>query len=331
MYFLNTSLLLIHIGFLVFFFSNAVYVMVYVNMFSMIVYAINFELIFMKKLRAYMTTTFMEVMLHMFFAILCVGTGAGFQLYYFACIAVIFYVEYMTSKLEEQPLSGLLLCIICGGLYFVSLFLAKTRESQYTLDDAVEFGILVVNSLLIFIFLAGFFYVMTRRSKNYEEELAKQALYDRLTNLYNRQYMVSFLDQMWKGGRTCRGWIAILDVDDFKKINDQYGHNCGDCVLEYLGFVIRFVCTRQVNCRWGGEEFLIFGENQNIGQAQEVLERLREAICLHPFHFGDDTVHVTATFGVQTFREEWTVEEWIGEADRKLYKGKCSGKNRVVS
>ena len=330
-YLLNASLLLIHVGFLAFFFANSIYVMVYVNMFSMIAYLVNFQLIARAKWKTYMTTTFLEVMLHMFFAVLCVGMSAGFQMYFLGCIAIIFYVEYVTAKLESEPLNGVMLCVICGALYFISLIMVKRNGPQYALNERAAFSILLINSFLIFTFVAGFFGIMTNRSRHYEQELAKQALHDQLTGLYNRQYMVDFLDQMWREGRTCNGWIAIVDVDDFKKVNDQYGHNCGDCVLESIGALIRSVCTTQVNCRWGGEEFLIFGENQSLGQAQDALERLRKAIAQHPFRFEDDCLRITATIGAQTFREAWSMDEWIAEADRKLYQGKCSGKNSVVS
>lgn len=330
-YFLNALLLVLHAGFLAFFFVNAVYVMVYVNIFSLLTYLINFQIISAGKLRVYMTSTFLEVMLHMFFAVLCVGLDSGFHLYFFGCIAVILYVEYLTVRLDTQPLNGLFLCFICGVLYFLSLITVKFKGPEYSVDSKMAFGCLLVNSFLILLFVALFFGIMTSRSRHYEQELANQALHDQLTGLYNRQYMVEYLDYMWSKGRTCNGWIAIVDVDDFKKVNDRYGHNSGDFVLESIGSIIRSVCTRQVNCRWGGEEFLIFGENQSLGQAEEVLEKLREAIMQHSFRLGNECPRITVTIGAQNFRESWSVDSWIAEADRKLYQGKCSGKNRVVS
>ena len=120
----------------------------------------------------------------------------------------------------------------------------------------------------------------------------------------------------------------MVDIDDFKNFNDNYGHACGDYVLMELSRIMKEVCSQCVISRWGGEEFLI--TTNGATQDPAILEHLRQRVADTSFHFQEKTFTVTVTIGMSYFPEEQSLDSWIQSADRKLYEGKNKGKNRVV-
>ena len=116
-----------------------------------------------------------------------------------------------------------------------------------------------------------------------------------------------------------------------KKINDTYGHLFGDYVLRTIAEIMNDHKVDAEICRWGGEEFLIVGFSDNdmdIHLAR--LDDLRRTIEEHEFTYRGESTAVTVTIGVALYGKGMSIDEWIGAADRKLYEGKRSGKNRVI-
>ena len=128
--------------------------------------------------------------------------------------------------------------------------------------------------------------------------------------------------------------VAIMDIDDFKKINDGYGHNAGDFVLKrFAGIVDGIVrkCEGQIVAgRWGGEEFLFVFQNKNGDQANEVLHDILKRIRGMGIPYQSDWIHVTMTFGLEEYSGEKDMETIIRAADQKLYHGKENGRNQIV-
>lgn len=151
------------------------------------------------------------------------------------------------------------------------------------------------------------------------------ALYDNLTGLYNRHYM---MDSLKEQSNYANSWIAIMDIDNFKKINDVYGHNAGDYVLKELAKILTTVGEGCTIARWGGEEFLILGSD--MSEDISVLEQLRNKVAEKPIVFEESPIAVTVTIGVSVYNNFVSVDKWIQDADQKLYFGKNNGKNRVV-
>lgn len=125
--------------------------------------------------------------------------------------------------------------------------------------------------------------------------------------------------------------IAMGDIDFFKHVNDTYGHDAGDEVLRTLS---RLFCTvigeKGEVCRWGGEEFLFVFPGMDMEEVQLLMSDLLDDIRHTPVLYERKLIHVTMTFGVEEFGRNHTMESVIQEADRKLYLGKESGRNRVI-
>jgi len=165
--------------------------------------------------------------------------------------------------------------------------------------------------------------------------LKRQAKYDSLTGLYNRWVMEEMLNkEINRSLETKRGFaVGIADIDDFKKVNDAYGHDCGDFVLVKLtqSFLQKIRVTDSV-CRWGGEEFLfLFPETIEQG-AMIVVERIRKSIEELNIDYRGNLIKVTITIGVSFYNGQDNLDgkELVNRADKALYKGKSEGKNKVV-
>ena len=162
-----------------------------------------------------------------------------------------------------------------------------------------------------------------------DKRLEQLATIDKLTNLYNRFKIEEFVEiEIHRAQRySSELSVVLLDIDDFKSVNDTYGHHVGDIVLKEFSRILENE-VRKVDMvgRWGGEEFLILLPETNIKEAKKVAEHLREKIESFKFTMIDKK---TSSFGVSQYQEDDTVERIINRADRALYKAKNSGKNRV--
>jgi len=173
-----------------------------------------------------------------------------------------------------------------------------------------------------------------------EEEIVKAykkmdilAHTDHLTQLSNR------LDMMEKLNYECSRFersgvqfsIAIGDVDSFKDVNDTYGHQAGDKVLNGIARLLKSNVRKQdIVGRWGGEEFILMYPKTNLQGAIFVTEKIRKSIEEADFEYDEKIIHTTITFGVATYDEKMDIDACIKLADKALYKGKKDGKNCVV-
>ena len=168
------------------------------------------------------------------------------------------------------------------------------------------------------------------------EELSiarREAEQDFLTGLPNRRRFYRALEDFLQDYKT-KNYIfsfIILDIDDFKKVNDTYGHLVGDEVLKDIASVLKFYLrANTIIGRLGGEEFGIILPGVDVEGAKAVAERLRRIIENRKVHIDEYIIDYTASFGVTQVKENDTVEDIIDRADKALYEAKKAGKNKVV-
>jgi diguanylate cyclase (GGDEF)-like protein len=161
----------------------------------------------------------------------------------------------------------------------------------------------------------------------------QQALTDELTSLANRRrFMAEFRREAQRADRTETPLsVIVLDLDDFKQINDTWGHDTGDAVLRGLADVLAGA-TRTVDlpARLGGEEFAVLLPNTDAEGARGVAERVQRDLAEMRVPAGDEKVTVTASFGISSFPEGAELADLLNDADRCLYDAKRAGKNRIV-
>jgi len=165
--------------------------------------------------------------------------------------------------------------------------------------------------------------------------LEEMAHTDPLTGLPNRRAIEDWAARQLRGAAR-HGyaiWVANADLDDFKSINDSYGHDAGDRVLQKFGEVLR-ESTRasDISGRMGGDEFLLVMTHLDEKSAQLTVERLRKQFAALQFSFGGDVVSVTASFGIAGFqgKEPPDFTKLVRQADKALYSGKRAGRNQVT-
>lgn len=163
-------------------------------------------------------------------------------------------------------------------------------------------------------------------------DLQEISTHDHLTGLFNRKF---FLDQLvHDASRTRRlNWelsIAMIDADNFKFINDTYGHQTGDDVLKELAVRLQDTLrTFDSLCRYGGEEFALILPNTNETQTRLVCERLLDCVSRSPIISGEHKIPVTVSIGFSFLNRNKSLEDIIAEADSALYLAKDNGRNRV--
>jgi diguanylate cyclase (GGDEF)-like protein len=172
-------------------------------------------------------------------------------------------------------------------------------------------------------------YQAVRQNITDEALFETMAKIDPLTGLYNRnsieEFTQLFIDEAQRYQIPFS--IIMVDLDDFKQINDVYGHPVGDEVLKRLSVLFQDLIRSSDRLgRWGGEEFLILLPQTTYLQAKELAERLRFGFSSHKF---EEIGYKTASFGVALLEAEDTIESLIVKADKALYDSKRLGKNRV--
>lgn len=161
--------------------------------------------------------------------------------------------------------------------------------------------------------------------------LKQQAVMDTLTGLFNRALLQHSLVQAIEiNNRTGEPMsLIMLDIDHFKKINDDLGHDVGDIVLKGIGRILKSLFrSSDMAFRIGGEEFLVLVYNANVQTAIEMAEKLRSEIEHHSL-IADRTV--TASIGVAGYQKGNNWEEWLKQSDENLYLAKSGGRNQVAS
>lgn len=157
---------------------------------------------------------------------------------------------------------------------------------------------------------------------------------DPLTGLYNRRSGNETLDRILKEYEKKQQHfaLAIGDIDNFKNLNDTYGHLAGDRVLKELSKIfMEHMKQKGIVARWGGEEFLFVYENMECQAAQTAQEALLDIIRGTEIKYKGETIRVTMTFGISKCRTGDSVESILKRADDRLYMGKKRGKNQLVS
>lgn len=169
-----------------------------------------------------------------------------------------------------------------------------------------------------------------------QQELEQKEVYkalsetDELTKAHNRRFFDEILDALVETykNKTAPFSLIIFDIDDFKKINDTYGHDAGDFILKRISELVRAnIRQEDIFCRIGGEEFVVILKQLDIFGAYVVSEKLRKIVETTDFTYKGKTIKTTISLGVAEFSKNDTKQTLFKKADIALYTSKTSGKN----
>lgn len=263
------------------------------------------------------------------------GWDCGVQHFLFVLLVLNFAVSF--HRIRTKILVG-----ICTCAYRLLLYsYARHHLPVISLSADISICMQTIDTLFIFAELITVMIIFTQNSQQMEHKLMRYNLElehiastDPLTGLFNRWQMCKYLETCISGysqHKIQTLTVAMGDIDFFKHVNDTYGHDAGDEVLRTLSRLFRTVIAEKgYICRWGGEEFLFVFPDMNIDEAQLLMSELLDGIRHTPVLYERELIHVTMTFGLEEFGRNHTMESVIQEADRKLYLGKESGRNRVI-
>ena len=325
--FVNTMLLSFVVLMGILFAHYGVSYMVWHSIPTAAMYLWFYHLINIKRVDLYAALVYIEIEIYMIAATICLGLNYGFHLYCFSLASLSFYMYYLGKQLNTRKANPLITSLYIIAIYLAATIYVMIKGPVYTINRQLELIFSCTNAIAVFLCIIGYGQLILKMVLMQEDKLSEMAHTDRLTGLFNRHYMISHLEKVRKNASPAQ-WIAMADIDDFKGINDTYGHNCGDYVLITLCEIMRKVCAGCVIARWGGEEFLITSD----GAVPEpsILEELRATVERTQFTYEDQNIDVTVTVGISHFHPDQSLDSWIQSADSKLYSGKNSGKNRVV-
>ena len=270
----------------------------------------------------------LEVCLFVILTTVLGGWTLGAPIYLFAMASLVYfcpfrrrYIPYLFSALDI--------------IVFVLLRVWSLGHTPYyrSPGSAAEFALYLYSALSCFAiilyaaFISGVSARVTRQAlQDKNLSLTELANHDQLTGLLSRQALLNQLQESWT---TCI--LAMGDIDDFKSINDTYGHNGGDYVLRTIAQLMREHCGNQADlCRWGGEEFLFLFSEGTMESASQSVCSLCRAIEAYPFSYQQQSFHVTMTFGLYAGGDSCDTQSLIHSADLRMYAGKARGKNQVI-
>ncbi len=213
------------------------------------------------------------------------------------------------------------------GLLYIEIKKAscQTKEQLNEIADGHE---LIINNLAGLIALS----IANIRLK---DTLRIRSIRDPLTKVYNRAYLNESLErEIHRAERSKTGLaIMMIDIDHFKNINDKFGHQTGDLVLQTIGnLLLKQVRKSDIACRYGGEEFLLMFYDFSLKDAVERAEQIRKKISRIKLNFSDKIIHsITASFGIAMYPEHGEdMEKLIRASDQALYESKKMGRDKVT-
>lgn len=332
----------VHFIFMVSFYIMGIMIMGIYNTAIVLLYFICSRIISnIRKLHYLYLVVLGEVVFHSCLATLMVGWNFGFMFYLTGLIPISFYLAFSIASFKRRLVYPFVTAAIVFTSYLTILTLAHFVDPVYP-NTSAGFRIfftylnIIIGLIINFLFSALFAVEvnsMQLRMESEQERLEDEASYDPLTRFLNRRSMDERLNHTHRNAiiNDVPYSLIMADIDHFKNVNDTYGHDCGDFVLQNISKLITAqIRAKDSACRWGGEEFLIL-INDGPDIAVEVANRIRTSIEAFEFIYEGKTIHVTITLGVAGYYSSAKVKTLIEIADKRLYRGKDNGRNQVVS
>ena len=215
-----------------------------------------------------------------------------------------------------------------------TIIIEQDVAEAFSIVRMYVYVIVILALLTIIIAVTTFIYISreTAEATKQHQELMIISETDPLTGLLNRRSMLSRMAQIVADAeQSASGFVlAMFDIDDFKKVNDSYGHVFGDVVLrEIAARTVSILRVEDLLFRWGGEEFLVIIRNCDLVRGRGIAEKIRRVVADTPINDGTISLIVTVTIGVSRYKQG-SIDSMIIEADEALYTGKRTGKNRVI-
>ena len=318
----NIAYLLVRIFYLIVFAICKFYVLMWVDVGTIVLYLLCFLMIKNKKYYPYALLCGNEFFAFIIVTTLYLGFGSGFHFYLLGLSVVSFFASYFS---KNKRIGGSILWgAISVSIYLTLYFVTKNRVPTYAVPAWLETTFFVLHIVLAFMFVCFYLFVFTKYTLSLEKKITFESRTDELTQINNRYALYDYFNQE---SHLRSMALALFDIDDFKIINDTYGHIAGDFILKRVAEIAAKTLNDGFVCRYGGEEFVVVLEKN---RCYEKLEKFRKNIEKEVFEYEGHAHRITVTIGVHNYQKEMALEKWVKYADEKMYAGKKNGKNQVV-
>lgn len=258
-------------------------------------------------------------------AVIMYGWQAGFQYYLIPLSTLLF----LNQKFNNKYVAIFAFFPFCTFLLLNTLTLEpqNNQENLYTFLHAY-------NTFNVFLALAFVNYFFRTSVNRFFSRLDKSSNTDVLTGLMNRRRMNLELSRYCNITKRYEDTSSILliDIDNFKQINDEHGHIAGDSILkQFTNLITSHLRKTDLLARWGGDEFLVLTPSTNIESAEQLANELYQAVQHHDFNYETRIVNLNITIGVNELLPQRTMEDSLKKADQLLSQGKSNDRKRVVT
>lgn len=328
-------ILIFHI-FLHFIFTNEdILFLKVINLVSILNYFILYIFFKKQKFKIVYFMTIFEIVTFAFITTIFLGNNLLFYTYNVAIIPIMSLYLYYNICIENKKNNIYKITIfifLLSSILFFMEFIYLGNNNYYIISNESSKMLFFLNSLniistIIFnsiLFLTIAITIYKEYEKNIKD-LSYLAMYDALTKLPNRNALNNEIQILKE--KNINYCVIIADIDDFKQINDSYGHDCGDYVLKEISNILSTYSSKNIKIfRYGGEEILFISSNNY--DIEKYFNKIRKTIQNYNFHYNKKIINVSMTFGISNMLNDF--DTMLKNADEKLYKGKKNGKNVVV-
>jgi diguanylate cyclase (GGDEF)-like protein len=261
---------------------------------------------------------------------ICIGSDNFVILYLFVPFVMQVIIPYASVRARVLMAIALWACMI--SLIFIQRYMTPVCDIGEANFILTMFNIhLAIFGIAIQLTAGNIIWdVITKFRVDELKKFKIESHTDPLTGLFNRRYADIFFEKLKTGQAEQKWCVAILDIDDFKLINDTYGHHVGDGVLVLISNIVKTSLRKtDLVFRWGGEEFLILLKDVDISVAFHILNKIRGNLASENLETHGKILKLTVTIGSCPL-DIHNVEQSIEICDRLMYQGKNSGKNVVI-
>lgn len=318
----NIAYLIVRLFYMIMFFVAKIYVLAYLTIGTMVFYGSCFFLIKKRKYYPYALLCGNEYFAYIIVTTLLIGFRSGFHLYLIGLSVTSFFATYFS---KNKRISGSVFwAFLSIGIYLTLYFVTRNQTPKYIIDSWMEQTFFTLHVVMVFWFAVFYLFVFTRYSLSLENKIMFESRTDELTQINNRYALYDYFSQEENKSKKS---LALFDIDNFKEVNDTYGHVCGDFILQRIAKIMSEVLKDAFVCRYGGEEFIVVLDSED---SYDKLETFRKAIENEVIEYEGHKHKITITIGVAKNKRDLSLERWIHLADEKMYEGKNSGKNKIV-
>lgn len=323
--------LLIHVSYTAIYAFLSYWIPCVFNICSIVYYALVLQFVVRPgRFKLAVALAHLEVCIFVVVGTVMNGWAIGLPLFLIALTSLVYFCPYERKyitylfALGEIALFVFLKLYVEGTPSYYPPLPQSTATAIYIYSAGVSFAIILYASLV-----SGLSAAVTKKElKSENEMLSTLANYDALTGLYSRHAIFQKFDELQDESY----FLAMGDIDDFKQVNDTYGHISGDEVLRRVGAIMRENANGKAEvCRWGGEEFLLLIRLTDMEEVRAFVEGICNKIAAAKFLFEGKWLRVTMTFGIAHREAGEDIDQLIALADERLYYGKRRGKNCVVT